>query len=147
MKNPNGHHWCPSTIIFYWIKIWIFRTLLPFLIRCPAHQITYWKIIFLHHFLFRIRPFCEKWIILICNSPYENRRRDGQPWRVVVSIQGSRSSMRPLVPLAVRHLNSTKLMHCWGFALREGVFAETKEGKCRNKRKKASFKEFKKSAS
>ena len=25
-------------------------------------------------------------------------------------------------------------MHSWGFALREGVFAETKEGKCRNKR-------------
>ena len=31
------------------------------------------------------------------------RRLDGQPWRVVVSIQGARSSMRPL---AVRHLNS-----------------------------------------
>ncbi len=23
-------------------------------------------------------------------------------------------------------------MHSWGFALREGVFAETKEGKCKN---------------
>jgi len=74
MKNPNGHHWCPSMIIFYWTKIWIFRTLpySSFLIRCPAHQITYWKIFFLHHFLFRIRPFCEKWIILIYNSSYEN---------------------------------------------------------------------------
>ena len=38
-------------------------------------------------------------------------------------------------------------MHSWGFAFREGVFAETKEGKCKNKREKASFKEFKKSAS
>jgi len=27
-------------------------------------------------------------------------------------------------------------MYSWGFALREGVFAETKEGKCRNKREK-----------
>jgi len=27
-------------------------------------------------------------------------------------------------------------MHSWGFALREGVFAETKEGICRNKDKK-----------
>ena len=42
---------------------------------------------------------------------------------------------------------ATKLMDSWGSALREGVFAETKEGKCRNKREKASFKEFKKSAS
>ena len=33
------------------------------------------------------------------------------------------------------------------FAIREGVFAETKEGKCKNKREIASFKEFKKSAS
>ena len=34
-----------------------------------------------------------------------------------------------------------KLMHSWGFALREGVFAETKEGICRNKdKKKASSK-------
>jgi len=40
-----------------------------------------------------------------------------------------------------------KLMHSWGFTLREGVFAETKEGICRNKIQKASFKEFKKSAS
>ena len=32
-------------------------------------------------------------------------------------------------------------MHRWGFALREGVFAETKEGICRSKDlKKASFK-------
>jgi len=23
-------------------------------------------------------------------------------------------------------------MHSWGFALREGLFAETKEGKCKN---------------
>jgi len=30
-----------------------------------------------------------------------------------------------------------KLMHSWGFAIREGVFAETKEGKCRNKREKS----------
>ena len=27
---------------------------------------------FLHHFLFRIRPFCEKWIILIYRSSYGN---------------------------------------------------------------------------
>jgi len=33
-----------------------------------------------------------------------------------------------------------KLMNSWGFALREGVFAENKEGICRNKSKKASFK-------
>ena len=35
------------------------------------------------------------------------RRLDDQPWRVVVSIPGARSSMRPLVLLAVRHLNSS----------------------------------------
>jgi len=39
-------------------------------------------------------------------------------------------------------------MHSWGFALREeGVFVENKEGICRNKVKKVSFEEFKKSAS
>ena len=27
--------------------------------------------VILHHFLFRIRPFCEIWIILIYNSSYE----------------------------------------------------------------------------
>jgi len=32
---------------------------------------------------------------------------------------------------------SAKLMHSWGFALREGVFAETKEGRCINKREKS----------
>jgi len=32
---------------------------------------------------------------------------------------------------------ATKLMHSWGFALREEVFAETKEGKCKNKRGKS----------
>jgi len=32
-----------------------------------------------------------------------------------------------------------ELLHSWGFALREGVFVETKEGICRNKDlKKAS---------
>ena len=30
-----------------------------------------------------------------------------------------------------------KLMHSCGFALREGVFAETKEGICKNKREKS----------
>ena len=35
------------------------------------------------------------------------------------------------------HLHDAKLMHSWGFALREGVFAETKEGKCKNKREKS----------
>ena len=30
-----------------------------------------------------------------------------------------------------------KLMHSWGFALREGVFAETKEGKIKHKREKS----------
>jgi len=34
---------------------------------------------------------------------------------------------------------SEKLMHSWGFALREGVFAENNEGICRNEVKKASF--------
>ena len=34
------------------------------------------------------------------------RRLADQPWRVVVSIPGARSSMQPLVLLAVRHLNS-----------------------------------------
>jgi len=33
-----------------------------------------------------------------------------------------------------------EIMHSWGFALREGVFAETKEGICRNKNNKDSFK-------
>jgi len=31
----------------------------------------------------------------------------------------------------------SKLMHSWGFALREGVFTENKEEKCRNKREKS----------
>ena len=41
-------------------------------------------------------------------SPEGAEFRDGedQPWRVVASIPGARSSMRPLVLLAVRHLNS-----------------------------------------
>jgi len=30
-------------------------------------------------------------------------------------------------------------MHSWGFALREGVFADTKEGKCKTKGKKADL--------
>ncbi len=30
-----------------------------------------------------------------------------------------------------------KLMHSWGYALREGVFAETKEGKIKHKREKS----------
>ena len=47
-----------------WIKTRFFRTL-PLSIRCPVHQITYLKTHFLHHFLFRIRPFCKKCIILI----------------------------------------------------------------------------------
>ena len=38
-------------------------------------------------------------------------------------------------------------MHSWGFALREGVFAETKEGICRNKDKKRLALKFKMSAS
>ena len=50
-----------------------------------------------------------------------------------------------------RDRSVTKLMHSWGFALREEVFAETKvlpkKGNVKTKGKKASFKEFKKSAS
>ena len=40
-----------------------------------------------------------------------------------------------------------ELMHSWGFALREGVFAETKEGVCRNKDKKRLAVKFKESTS
>ena len=47
----------------------------------------------------------------------------------------------------VFHVSLIEIMNSWGFALREGVFAENKEGICRNKNKKASFKKFKKSAS
>ena len=43
--------------------------------------------------------------------------------------------------------NSYKLMHSWGFALREGVFAENKKGICRNEVKEARFKKFNKSSS
>ena len=32
-------------------------------------------------------------------------------------------------------------MHSWGFALREGVFAETKEGICRDKIQKLALKD------
>ena len=48
-----------------------------------------------------------------------------------------------------KYLNSSfKLLHSWGFALREGVFAENKKGICRKKKaKKASYKKFKKSSS
>jgi len=35
------------------------------------------------------------------------------------------------------YIYGAKLMHSWGFALREGVFAETKEGKCKNVREKS----------
>ena len=49
--------------------------------------------------------------------------------------------------LVIRAILVTQLMHSWGFALREGVFAENKEGICRNEVKKASFKKFKKSSS
>jgi len=70
MKNLNGHHWCPSTIN----KNMNFPYS-SFLIRCPAHQITYWKIIFYI-------------IIYFWFDRY------------------ARSSMRPLVPLAVRRFNS-----------------------------------------
>ena len=35
------------------------------------------------------------------------RRLEDQPWRVVVSIPGARSSMQPLVLLTARHLNSS----------------------------------------
>jgi len=34
-------------------------------------------------------------------------------------------------------VSDIELMHSWGFALREGVFAETKEGKFKNKREKS----------
>jgi len=34
------------------------------------------------------------------------RRLEDQPWRVIVAIPGARSSMQPLVLLAVRHFNS-----------------------------------------
>ena len=42
-------------------------------------------------------------------SPEGAEFRDGedQPWRVEASIPGARSSMRTLVLLAVRHLNSS----------------------------------------
>ena len=36
-----------------------------------------------------------------------------------------------------RAKEGSKLVHSWGFALREGVFAETKEGICRNKSEKS----------
>ena len=51
------------------------------------------------------------------------------------------------LPVVARQPHPRELMHSWGFALRGGVFAETKEKKIKHKRKKASFKEFKKSAS
>ena len=34
-------------------------------------------------------------------------------------------------------IGKIKLMHSWGFALREGVFAENKDGICRNEVKKS----------
>jgi len=34
--------------------------------------------------------------------------------------------------LPIRRICAIELMHSWGFALREGVFAETKEGKFKN---------------
>ena len=49
----------------------IFRTL-PFLIRMSSPSNHLLKINILHHFKFRIRPFCEKWIILIYSSSYED---------------------------------------------------------------------------
>ena len=55
---------------------------------------------FLHHFLFRIRPFCEKWIILIYNSSYENFLEAGNSqnplcWiRTTSQVAGGSSSGR-----------------------------------------------------
>jgi len=44
---------------------------------------------------------------------------------------------RPIVPITYQSQQLAKLMHSWGFALREGLFAKTKEGKCKNKREKS----------
>ena len=71
MIDPTCDHWSQSTNIIKLNKTRFFRTL-PLSIRCPAHQITYQKTHFLHHFLYWIRPFCEKWIILIYHSSYGN---------------------------------------------------------------------------
>ena len=59
---------------------------------------------------------------------------------LVLGVISSKMSLRnwsgvPLVIVVI--IDTIELMHSWGFALREGVFAETKEGKFKNKREKS----------
>ena len=56
------------------------------------------------------------------------------------------SSLMSIYHQNILILQGLELMHRWGFALREGVFAETKEGICRNKDLKRLALKFKKSA-
>ena len=63
-------------------------------------------------------------------------------WYSVLAIGSRRSLERKgfeRVELAARLrrvARHNELMRSWGYVLREGVFAETKEGTCRNKNKK-----------
>ena len=76
-------------------------------------------------------------------------RHDGEDDAVLVlGIRGRARYAQAYVPKRscdMRNLSAsldriTELMHSWGFALREGVFAENKDGICTYKDKKASFK-------
>ena len=54
--------------------------------------------------------------------------------RIIGLLQSQDLDGKPTFGFIVTGLSASKLMHSWGFALREGVFAEAKEGKCKNKR-------------
>ena len=71
MVDPSCDRWSQNTNIFKLNK----NTIFPFSssfdpVSSPSNHLL--KIYFLHHFLFQIRLFWEKWIILIYHSPYEN---------------------------------------------------------------------------
>ena len=69
----------------------------------------------------------------------------GLPFDVISAIDenlGSRAQAANLKGVFFgykENLMRTKLMHRWGFALREGEFAETNEGILRNKNKKGKL--------
>ena len=52
---------------------------------------------------------------------------------IIVFHECFRDGCRDMRNLSASLDRIAELMHSWGFALREGVFAETKEGICRNK--------------
>ena len=71
MIDPTCDHWSQNTNIFKLNKNTIFPYSSSFdPVSSPSNHLL--KNHFFTSFLFRIRPFCEKWIILIYHSSYGN---------------------------------------------------------------------------